>query len=177
MLNFIRKHWGVFSALALALLTAAAVATLIVLFPPALPALIGFTAFGVAPFAFLSALSLPAAAAVVSAVAFVASTAISALVNAFGITYNRLDKLITPAPAPRFEELDDLAPAKDTNTNSYGKRFGALLTGCCSKSKKEENENLLMEDEGEHHNPIFSKPVVKQPTQPEVPVVNQATMN
>ncbi|CDZ76327.1 hypothetical protein BN59_00594 [Legionella massiliensis] len=100
--NFLSRHWAATAAVVLGLIAFAAVtAALIFFWPATIAAIAGLSVTlpfvgAVAPFAFLSALSIPAAAAVVGAFAFAATIVASAVVNVFAAAYNALDRFFNP---------------------------------------------------------------------------------
>jgi hypothetical protein len=152
MMNFLRRHWMIMSALAIAAAAALTVGLVVALAAPALPFLIGLSVFGVAPFAFLATMSIPAAAATMAGIAAGAALAGAAVYDSLYFITSKLDKLFAlKASADTLVAFDDMQEPVKSSSSSI---MSCLL--CCSgRSKKESKE--LIEQEAKEEPTFYSR--------------------
>ncbi|ASQ47380.1 hypothetical protein [Legionella clemsonensis] len=136
-IRFLRQHWAASAAVFLALLTAAAAVTAVILFPPSILAIAGFSFLGFTPFAFLATMATPAAVAAIGAMTFAASLAASTVFNAVVGVYNFMNAKITPAntikPSVKVVEEDEEDEEADIEETRRCNPLSALRTKCCPK--------------------------------------------
>lgn len=140
MMNFIRRHWMILSALAIAATAALVVGLVAGLVAPVLPFLVGLTVFGFAPLAFLATMSLPAAAATVAGIAAGVALAGAALFDALYFITRKLDKLLTP------KESYMMIGSEPEDKSSCFSNFP------CLGGKKDNSADPLFEDDAEEEN-------------------------
>ncbi|WED42792.1 hypothetical protein [Legionella cardiaca] len=155
-IHFLRKHWAASLAILLAVITTAAVVTAVALFPPSILAIAGFSVFGATPFAALATLSIPAATAVIGAMTFVTSLAVSALFNAVVSAYNFMNKVFTPKEDFSFKAVEEDSEESLEDEGPESTPLMQKLFGCCFKKEKEKEEEVLV-DTAHHKGPLTSE--------------------
>ncbi|MDP1604971.1 MAG: hypothetical protein Q8M03_17110 [Legionella sp.] len=155
MINFMRRHWMLFSALGIAAF-AAGITGLVVGLAPVLPILTGATILGFAPFAFLATMSVAVAAIVVASIT---AAVVLAAAIAFNVLYSitrKLDKLLTP-PKP-YEVIAAVTPIADDakNSSSSWSKLKAFL--CCGEPSKDDNNSDALQSS--NANASYSSPLI-----------------
>lgn len=183
MFAFIRRHWAASLALLLATLTAAAVITTCILFPPALAAVAAFTLFGATPLAFLSTMAVPAAVATVGAITFGLSLAASTLFNTVVSIYNKMDKAISPAPRRNdYSSLHSLELDEEQSHTKKGnspKLMSKLLGcfSCCTTDSSSNKKRSNTEETRQTPNRMFPQPTTTSTQQRPLDQSSTMTMN
>lgn len=145
LIRWLRNHWKLVSAVALAFVAAVTVFFLVIFFPPALPFIAGLSAFGFAPFAGLLTIPLYAAAVASAALAAVATLMASTVFNILVLCSNILNTAIKPKERSVIDELGELS--SDDFDGSYSGLNNSMGSkpkkSCCnpfSKSSKDEED-------------------------------------
>lgn len=152
---WMRAHWKLMAALLLAAAAAITVGLLVAFFPPALPFIVGLSAFGWAPFAALATMSTVAASFAAAGIAAASVLVASALYNVVVGATNALNAWITPKKRDYRLLESDLELGDSTENMKKGLGLEeAPKNNCCDFSwfsSKDKGTSLFSKDAPSGH--------------------------